>query len=111
MLARKCLHDDRRSRILESSQLFGIPEDQAGKVPLEENLLPVLPRTLRVLQLKEDHFESSNFDLNLKMSTLAAIMVLQKSTKSIKDTERWTVAHNIHPSSSRYSGPPGLRHM
>ena len=105
MLARKCLHDDRRSRTLESSQQFGIPEGFLEDSSLEAHLLPVLPRALRSLSLEDGHFDQVNFDHCTKQLILASILVYQKSSRSIKDGEKWTVAHNTKPSSARYAGP------
>ena len=86
---------------------MGVLEDG----PLEKNLMPVIPRSLRRLVLPDNHFDAAQFDVQMKLTTMAAVMVMHKSTKSIRDTERWTVQHVVSPSSSRYAGPPCLRHM
>ena len=56
------LEDDKRSRLVESANNFGVPMHHVNNP--QHSLLPVLPRSLRTLALPEDVFKDSLLTLN-----------------------------------------------
>ena len=102
------LQDDKRSRLEESANLFGVPLTHESAT-LENSLVPVMPRNLRHLVLPSDAFESGLFDPALKQEMLASVLTFMKSDKSLRETSRWSSTPNCNPESSKYAGPPGIR--
>ena len=88
--------------------MFGVPMD-GDEGSLEDHLMPVMPRNLRHLILRDDAFDPGSFDPAVKQQILASILTCMKSERSIRETSRWNVVPNCHPESSKYSGPPGIR--
>ena len=88
--------------------MFGIPLNADNNV-LDESLMPVLPKSLRHLSLPQDAFGAGNFDSAIKQRMLASIMCHSKSDRLLRDSSRWNGTPNVNPTSSKYSGPPGLR--
>ena len=87
--------------------MFGVPLD-SNLDALDENLMPVLPRKLRRLQLAKDIFDVGSFDPMVKQRLLASILSFNRSDKLLKDSSRWNSNPNVNPTSSKYQGPPGL---
>ena len=88
--------------------MFGVPLDTSNNV-LDETLKPVMPKSLRHLQLARDAFESGNFDPMVKQRLLASLLCYMKSDKVVKDSSRWNGVPNVTPTSTKYQGPPGVR--
>ena len=99
--------DDRKSRLLESAALFGVPLDHDDQ--LQDSLLPVIPRNLRALSLPSETFDDGLFDPQCKQRMMASIFASMKADRAIRDTERWSNVPIVNPTSSRYHGPLGAR--
>ena len=106
-LASVVIQDDKKSRLLESSHLFGVPMTHQDQP--EHALMPVMPRSLRALVLPEDIFNSSKFDQLAKQRMLASMFVILKSDRILRDSERWSSSPNVNASSHKYCGPLRVR--
>ena len=77
------------------------------------HLRPVIPQSLRVLQLDSEHFKYEVFGHRVVNELVSFITVTSESSKLLRDSRFASWVHDVpsQPGSSRYVGPTGLQKM
>ena len=104
------MEDDVRDREEERCKLFGLPAG-TDTSSIAAQIRPIMPHSLRTLQVDADHFSAESFD-EAKINQLLSLMtVISNSSRAITNDHLWRIQRDCEPSHKKFTPPRGLQRM
>ena len=109
-MSEHAVKDDAAVKLQYLQRQFGVFDgDLEG---FGERLQPVLPVSLRKLNLDDNHFESNLFSPEKKLQLMSSITALIGAQQKVEDTNQlglWVTRHSQDPSDKSHYRPIGYR--
>ena len=104
------MDDDARDREEERCKLFGLPAN-TDTSSIAAQIRPIMPHSLRTLQVDAEHFSSENFEEEKINQLLALMTIISNSSRAITNDHLWRVERECDPSHKKFTPPRGLQRI
>ena len=99
--------DDLKDREEERCKLYGIA-NTTDSSEIASKLRPIMPHSLRTLQVSDDHFSAENFTERRTNQLLACLTIISNSTKALTSSGLWRNDIESNPNHKKFTPPRGL---